>query len=83
MNLPRQPQFGGVFGGVVKRSENVGIESKRFMVRPGRFELPTFCSGGKRSIQLSYGRTMKATNLLDSLCREWSHLRGCRFPVQV
>ncbi|SPF42731.1 hypothetical protein SBA4_2970021 [Candidatus Sulfopaludibacter sp. SbA4] len=28
------------------------------MVRPGRFERPTFCSGGKRSIQLSYGRTL-------------------------
>ena len=27
------------------------------MVRPERFELPTYCSGGNRSIQLSYGRT--------------------------
>ena len=28
------------------------------MVRPERFELPTCCSGGNRSIQLSYGRTV-------------------------
>ena len=27
------------------------------MVRPERFELPTCCSGGNRSIQLSYGRS--------------------------
>ena len=29
------------------------------MVRPERFELPTYCSGGNRSIQLSYGRALQ------------------------
>ncbi len=29
------------------------------MVRPERFELPTYCSGGNRSIHLSYGRTTR------------------------
>ncbi len=28
----------------------------RILVRPERFELPTYCSGGNRSIHLSYGR---------------------------
>jgi hypothetical protein len=31
------------------------------MVRPERFELPTCCSGGNRSIQLSYGRAPMST----------------------
>ena len=30
------------------------------MARPGRFELPTLCLEGRRSIQLSYGRTSYA-----------------------
>ena len=30
---------------------------RRNLVRPERFELPTYCSGGNRSIHLSYGRT--------------------------
>ena len=29
----------------------------RGMARPGRVELPTLCLEGRRSIQLSYGRT--------------------------
>lgn len=44
------------------------IDSRRlkFLVRPARFELTAFCSGGKRSIQLSYGRTL-STLLKNSL----------------
>ena len=32
---------------------------ERWVVRPAGFEPTTSCSGGKRSIQLSYGRTFK------------------------
>jgi hypothetical protein len=32
---------------------------KKFMVRPDRFELPTFWFVARRSIQLSFGRITK------------------------
>ena len=37
------------------------VRRKEKMVRPERFELPTCCSGGNRSIQLSYGRARMFT----------------------
>jgi hypothetical protein len=40
-----------------EQSEGSPIASaNETLVRPERFELPTCCSGGNRSIQLSYGR---------------------------
>ncbi len=36
------------------------------MVRPERFELPTYCSGGNRSIQLSYGRILPKYTSIDA-----------------
>ena len=64
MNFLKRLQFGGVFGGVDELLSNSTIDSKRFVVRPSGFEPPTFCSGGKRSIQLSYGRTNSCTPIV-------------------
>ena len=34
------------------------MKEKEKVARPGRFELPTLCLEGRRSIQLSYGRSL-------------------------
>src|SRR5271156_3587471 len=50
------------------------------MVRPERFELPTYCSGGNRSIHLSYGRTpvpVYMQSLAPSICP--GHARAARY----
>jgi hypothetical protein len=36
------------------------ISIEGFMVRPERFELPTYWFVANRSIQLSYGRTLRS-----------------------
>jgi hypothetical protein len=37
------------------------------VARPERLELPTLCSGGTRSIQLSYGRVFNLPNPITEL----------------
>ena len=45
------------------------------MVRPERFELPTYCSGGNRSIHLSYGRS--AVNYMTVYVRQAQIASSC------
>ena len=53
------------FGGSEVRADPNGIQGEMAarLVRPERFELPTCCSGGNRSIQLSYGRMVLDNSL--------------------
>ena len=46
-------------------------------MRPERFELPTYCSGGNRSIHLSYGRS--AVNYMTVYVRRRGLPRHLRF----
>src|SRR5246127_1603181 len=45
-----------ISGEIVPKSEAGKVCRSGKLVRPERFELPTYSSGGCRSIQLSYGR---------------------------
>ena len=49
------------------------------MVRPGRFELPTFCLEGRCSIQLSYGRILGNSIISQYLCRYFKFCFGRGF----
>ena len=52
----------GISDAVLRGTVSSLIKRKSYkregMARPGRFELPTLCLEGRRSIQLSYGRIL-------------------------
>src|SRR3989442_6242997 len=58
----------------------VFLRGRERLARPERFELPTYCSGGNRSIHLSYGRA--ELSLHPGSCdlqlgeRDWERLGG-------
>src|ERR1700674_196358 len=52
-----------IFGEIVPKWEAGKYIDQRKLVRPERFELPTYSSGGCRSIQLSYGRAADSSSV--------------------
>jgi hypothetical protein len=52
-----------IFGEIVPKWEAGKYLDQRKLVRPERFELPTYSSGGCRSIQLSYGRAVDSSSV--------------------
>ena len=53
------------------------------MARPERFELPTLCSGGTRSIQLSYGRIVLILHSLPQLNNVAGSNAGSKFSRDI
>ncbi len=58
-----------------------GQLSAKLLVRPERFELPACCSGGNRSIQLSYGRVVPVYTAHDGPAIAARPAAGQRLPA--
>ncbi len=69
-----QNQLGHVDSKITLGVYGQPIPERFEMARPERFELPTYSSGGCRSIQLSYGRVR--TVYIAAACRSPQEVRG-------
>jgi hypothetical protein len=59
----------------------IAANIQREVARPGRFELPTLCLEGRRSIQLSYGRIDSCDYITEGKTSVHLYL-FCRCPYQ-